>query len=43
MRRTFNGGISIVVAVDPVVSMTQMVRLANECESAFVIVYLASA
>ena len=43
MRRTFNCGIGIVMAVDPVVAMPLMERLANEGENAFVIGELASA
>ena len=43
MRRTFNCGIGIVLAVDPAVAMPLMERLANEGENAFVIGELAPA
>ena len=43
MRRTFNCGVGIVMAVDPAVAMPLMERLANEGEDAFVIGELAPA
>ena len=43
MARTFNCGVGIVLAVDPVVAMPLMERLANEGEDAFVIGELAAA
>jgi len=43
MRRTFNCGVGLVMAVDPLVANPLMERLANEGEAPFVIGELASA
>ena len=43
MRRTFNCGVGLVMAVEPAVAMPLMERLANEGEDAFVIGELVSA
>jgi phosphoribosylaminoimidazole (AIR) synthetase len=43
MRRTFNCGVGLVMAVDPQVANPLMERLANEGEAPFVIGELAPA
>jgi phosphoribosylformylglycinamidine cyclo-ligase len=43
MRRTFNCGVGLVMAVDPAVANPMMERLANEGQAAFVIGELANA